>query len=204
MTEKGLNTLQQRKRARILEVAGPLFLHDGYANVSMDAIAEAAPVSKATLYNHFADKKALFSAVISQRCEVFASVLEKELTGDQPEKALTEVARQFLKMILAPDSLRMHRTMIAGAMEFPELGKMFYESGPKRLSGLLAQYLQTMHEAKILDVPDAMLSTSFFLNSLKGKHHMECLLGVRDGITSQEEQDLIAYAVKMFLKAHRR
>lgn len=142
--------------------------------------------------------------MIGRRCEIFASIREKELIGDQPEKALTEVARQFLKMILAPDSLRMHRTIIAGAIEFPELGKLFYESGPKRLSGLLNKYLQDMHEAKILDVPDVTLSTSFFLNSLKGKHHMECLLGVRDGITPQEESDLTSYAVRMFLKAHQR
>lgn len=203
MTEKGLNSLQQRKRARILEVAGPLFLRDGYKNVSMDTIAEAAPVSKATLYNHFADKKALFSAVIGQRCEAFASVLEKELTGDQPAKVLTEVARQFLRMIMSPDSLRMHRTIVAEAADFPELGNLFYESGPKRLRGLIINYLQGLHEARILDVPDAALSTIFFMNSLKGMHHMECLLGVRDGITPKEEDELVAYAVKVFLKAHR-
>lgn len=205
MTEKVLNSLQQQKRQRILEVASPLFLRDGFKNVSMDAIAEAAPVSKATLYNHFADKKALFSAVIDQRCQALAAVLEQNLTGiNDPEKALMTVARQFLMIVLTPESLRMHRTIIAEAGDFPELGRLFYESGPQRLSNLLAHYLQTLHEANILDVPNPRLSTSFFFNALKGRHHMECLLGLRESISLKEQDELIDYAVHMFLKAHRK
>ena len=42
-----------------------MFLAHGYRNVSMEKIAQAAPVSKATLYNHFDSKNALLAAVIS-------------------------------------------------------------------------------------------------------------------------------------------
>ena len=56
------------KRLAILDAAGRLFLERGFNDTSMDAIAEAAPVSKPTLYSHFKDKGDLFAAVINGRC----------------------------------------------------------------------------------------------------------------------------------------
>jgi AcrR family transcriptional regulator len=44
---------------QILEAALTLFARRGLDNTSMDAIADAAGVSKATIYNHWADKDAL-------------------------------------------------------------------------------------------------------------------------------------------------
>ena len=57
------------KRAAILEAAMALFPERGYEGVSMDAIAQQAGVSKLTVYNHFADKEALFAAAVITCCE---------------------------------------------------------------------------------------------------------------------------------------
>jgi TetR/AcrR family transcriptional repressor of mexJK operon len=203
MTDKQQNSPQTKKRDDILATAGRLFMQDGYKAVSMDAIAEAVPVSKATLYNHFADKKTLFSAVIGMRCERLAGLLAQHLKPDaKPYDVLSAIGTQFLQMIIAPDTISMHRSIIAEAKDFPELGKLFYESGPRRSHQLLADYLNGLHTAKILNVPDAALSTALFFNALKGKQHMECLLGLRQTITPKEQAVLIDYAVTMFLKAH--
>ena len=40
---------------------------DGYGAASMDAIAKAAGVSKATVYAHFSGKDQLFAAIIAER-----------------------------------------------------------------------------------------------------------------------------------------
>ena len=42
-----------------------LFLRDGYARTSVDAIAAEAGVSKRTIYNHYGDKESLFLSVVS-------------------------------------------------------------------------------------------------------------------------------------------
>src|SRR3954466_12989133 len=51
--------------ARVLEAAGLLFGEHGIDATSMDAIAEASGVSKATIYKHWPDKGALCLEVMS-------------------------------------------------------------------------------------------------------------------------------------------
>ncbi len=53
-------------RERILAEARRLLAEQGYAGLSMREIAEAAGVSKAAIYYHFADKEALFAVIVSQ------------------------------------------------------------------------------------------------------------------------------------------
>jgi len=52
------------KPARILEAAGELFRRYGFRRTSMELVAMEAGVAKPTIYAHFADKEALFRAVI--------------------------------------------------------------------------------------------------------------------------------------------
>jgi len=53
-------------RARIMREARALFTATGYAAVSMQQIADAAAVNKATLYHHFRDKEDLFVAIMGE------------------------------------------------------------------------------------------------------------------------------------------
>jgi len=54
-------------RTRILDTAYALVYREGFARVSVDAIADAAGVTKRTLYNHFASKDALVGAVLEHQ-----------------------------------------------------------------------------------------------------------------------------------------
>jgi AcrR family transcriptional regulator len=56
--------LMERKRAAIVAAARQVFLENGYAQASMDRIAESAAVSVKTIYRHFENKDELFSAVM--------------------------------------------------------------------------------------------------------------------------------------------
>ncbi|MGY4750360.1 TetR/AcrR family transcriptional regulator [Pannonibacter sp. Q-1] len=53
--------------ARIIEAAEVLFYEHGLRSVSVDAIAEAAGVTKRTLYYHFESKDALIAAYLEAR-----------------------------------------------------------------------------------------------------------------------------------------
>ena len=59
------NSIETRKR--ILTVAYRLFYKRGFTRVSMDAIAEAADVTKRSVYYHFESKDALVSAVLKDQ-----------------------------------------------------------------------------------------------------------------------------------------
>jgi TetR/AcrR family transcriptional regulator, regulator of autoinduction and epiphytic fitness len=54
------------KVEQILSGAMQEFLKHGFAGTSMDKVAQAAGVSKATVYNHFQDKEGLFKTLIEQ------------------------------------------------------------------------------------------------------------------------------------------
>jgi AcrR family transcriptional regulator len=54
-------------RQRILAAAERLFRANGIGATGMDLVAAGAPVSKRTLYKHFADKAALVDAYLTER-----------------------------------------------------------------------------------------------------------------------------------------
>lgn len=71
----------QQTKKNILEAASKCFAENGYAACSMDAIAQAAGLSKGGLYAHFKSKDELFTTVIRREHERAAqraqSILEK-------------------------------------------------------------------------------------------------------------------------------
>jgi AcrR family transcriptional regulator len=52
------------RRAQLLDVARKVFGRDGYRGASMEAIAEAAGVTKPVLYQHFPSKHALYASLL--------------------------------------------------------------------------------------------------------------------------------------------
>src|SRR5262249_52761073 len=146
------------KRGQILATAQKMFIAEGYSGVSMDALARAVPVSKPTLYHHFKDKKALFTAVMQQRCQALFDTLEQSLKHTPDAKqGLTDVGQRFLGLVLQTDAVNMYRIAATEAHQFPELGKLFYECGPRRAAGVLANYLKTLDAQGVLNVPDPEL-----------------------------------------------
>ncbi len=57
---------QQAKREQIRDAARALFLRNGYAGTSMDAVTAAAGISKETLYRYYETKADLFADVLGQ------------------------------------------------------------------------------------------------------------------------------------------
>jgi AcrR family transcriptional regulator len=97
---KSVERLSPQKSEAILAGAMQEFLAHGYASTSMDKVAAAAGVSKATVYNHFQDKEGLFNALNQQLVEKkFRAVLgppdAPALQGD-PRIVLRQLATNVL------------------------------------------------------------------------------------------------------------
>ncbi|MDR2988534.1 MAG: TetR/AcrR family transcriptional regulator, partial [Nocardiopsaceae bacterium] len=69
-------------RREVLTAARSLFGKKGYAQTSVDEIADAARVTKGAVYHHFAGKEALFRAV---HAEVEAEALARAASAGDPE-----------------------------------------------------------------------------------------------------------------------
>jgi AcrR family transcriptional regulator len=81
MSSEG-HSLRERKklatRDRLLEAAQQLFVEVGYDATTMDDIATRAEVSRATVFNYFPRKEALFPPWIERRRAVMAALLARE------------------------------------------------------------------------------------------------------------------------------
>ena len=125
-----------RKFDQVLAGAREVFLADGFEGASVDKIAKAAGVSKATLYSYFPDKRVLFMEVVRSACVQQADASLDLAPGScGPRDVLRAAAERVHGVLLGGFSLQLFRIFVAEADRFPELGPMFYESGPMVLHG---------------------------------------------------------------------
>ena len=85
--------------ARILSVARRLFLAKNYAEVTTDAIAREAEVTKGGLYHHFPSKESLYISMMLSDLERKRELFEKSvaMTGSARER-LGRLTRDFLEL----------------------------------------------------------------------------------------------------------
>src|SRR5580765_4988509 len=108
-----VNDEDSSKRRQILDGAHRVFLDLGFDGASMGEIARAAGVSKGTLYVYFADKSALFEAIVEEE------TLEqgKVRFNFDPERdvvtTLTEFGQAYIAMICRPGGGSAIRTVMA-------------------------------------------------------------------------------------------
>lgn len=85
-------------RSRIIRAAYPLFVRQGYDSVSMQEIADAVPIHKATLYHHFESKDDLFLAVArSAMSQLYGQIQHFIEEGGTAADQLTRVAMQVFR-----------------------------------------------------------------------------------------------------------
>lgn len=194
------NKASINKRGQIQAAASRLFMDQGYADVSMDAIAAEAGVSKATLYAHFKSKQLLFESMVQDRCraEMGESLLPAQL-GDDPLEGLTLLGRKFLSMLMTPEALAAFRLVLAESKRRPELGEAFYRSGPARTLALVTTYIEYLAEEGRLQVPDPALAADLFLGMLKNANHLRCLLGLEPPIPPADIERRAQAAAQLFV-----
>lgn len=189
------------KRDAILEAGAKIFMEQGFGRASMDEVARLAGVSKATIYSHFNSKQALFGAIITGRCTAMVPIIETAALGDQtPAEALRTIGRQFLDLLMNKGSLALYRIVLSEAGRFPELGRIFYESGPNRIATALADYLSRQHTMGVLDTPNPRVSAEQFFGMVLGQIHIRLMLGIGEAAASPDEREaIVGLAVRTFL-----
>jgi AcrR family transcriptional regulator len=94
---------RQQTRGEIVRAAFELFAKLGYEQVSMDAIAAAASVSRATLFNYFPQKELILRDIAAARAEKLKSILaEFASSGISPK--LDDIFELLLR--LAEENVR--------------------------------------------------------------------------------------------------
>ncbi len=182
------------KRGRILGAARELFLRDGFAGTSMDAITSLAGVSKATVYAHFPSKDELFAALVRETAAPILGGLPPLEAGGGTETQL----RRYLAAIRAvafTEGLAWERLAIAEATRHPEVGRLLHELGESRVKAALIDFLAAA------GCPDAALAVETLMAvTLTAPIHRQ-LMGVADPAHADPDAGLLP-AIRAVLRAH--
>ena len=137
---------QRRKETRpgeILAAALLLFTTKGFAATRIEEVAQAAGVTKGTVYLYFQSKEALFKAVIR---ETVLPNLQRIEEAVRQEKAavqqLRAALRQWMKGMNASRGC-ITKLMIAEAGNFPELAQFFQEEVSGEMRRILMEIIET-------------------------------------------------------------
>ncbi|PZO88969.1 MAG: TetR/AcrR family transcriptional regulator [Micavibrio aeruginosavorus] len=192
------------KRDKILETASKLFIENGFQGVSVDQIAAAVPVSKPTLYNHFIDKRDLFIAVIAVRCAKVLKVLKDGMEEHANlEDGLKAFGMQFTELLMSRQSLQLHRLIIGESDSFPDMAKMFYETGPEQMHILLTAFLETAPKKPGICIHNPAFAAEMFISMLKGRTHLRHILGIeKKQMSEKDRQAFVNHVVNLFLHGH--
>ncbi|MQQ08591.1 TetR family transcriptional regulator [Epibacterium sp. SM1979] len=189
-----------RKFDQVLEGARKLFMSKGFERTSVDDIAREASVSKATLYSYFPDKRLLFSEVVRTECQ-----RQSDLAGDPlppgcaPEKVLYSIARQVMGSYTSEISQQMFRVCVAEAKQFPELGELFYQSGPMAIRNEVRAYLETATDAGQLRVEDYDTAADQFVELCKADLLLRAVFLNERDFPEADFHRVAAAAVDLFL-----
>ena len=191
------------KRQAILDAAKNLFLRNGYASTSMDAVATEAGVSKLTVYSHFTDKETLFSAAVIARCDEQLPDLFFEVSHDTPvEVVLKNIGRGFFELINSPDSLELHRLMVAQGNQDPKLAQIFFEAGPQRILSEMERFLSEINKSGSLHIDNPRIATEHFFSLLKGICNFQLLIGCGEPPSEAYSEAHVEEVVSFFIRAY--
>jgi len=114
---------------RILDAATTLFLRAGFDATSCDQVVAMAGAGKATLYARYANKDALFSAVVHRALEGVAPAAPDFPNAMPVRERLHAVGLHLLQQALTEESVALLRVCLTTAQRLPELSRLVDQSG---------------------------------------------------------------------------
>jgi TetR/AcrR family transcriptional regulator, mexJK operon transcriptional repressor len=189
----------EKRRDRIVRMAAPLFLKKGYDNVSIDEIIGVVGGSKATIYAWFGGKEGLFEAVVRQKCSDVVLAIHVDTAGSL-EAQLIEIGQSFLAMVLSPPILEFHRLMVSIGRTFPEIGRLFFQTGPASAYNIVATWIAKQQKDGCIGEGDPYRLAVLFLDMLIGEHQLGWLTSVPRAARRDKIDETVRIAVKVFLR----
>jgi TetR/AcrR family transcriptional regulator, mexJK operon transcriptional repressor len=195
----------ERRKVELIDVAERMFLDRGFADTTMQMIAESAGASKETLYRHFSSKEQLFAGIIDRKAHELSGPESALARGGTPEAVLCDLGIGLLHMMLRSPSSSLFKILVAEAPRAPELGDLFYNRGPGRTVRRLAGYLAGATERGELRCEDPEGAASLFLGAVVAQYHLHML--VQPNWKRPAEREIrthVRSAVAMFLAMYGR
>jgi len=190
------------KHDAILEQARRMFTTLGFNGTSMDELADAAEVSKATIYNHFESKEHLFETILSKLLRQLPAPAELigRARGPLPIR-LAGIAHDACSLATSP---LMHDIQCMLALPLDGAGRSknsFWRECVTPYQHALSELLREEERAGRLLIEDVETASSQFFSLAASEPFIRMLMG-----EAPDTADLVAghveAAVATFLRAY--
>ena len=150
-----MRTKTEEKRQAIIDVAAATFGELGFERTSMSEICTRLCGSKATLYNYFPSKEALFLEVMFQASEADFqnTMLALQTPGDDAAQTLRDFGQRFLGLLYSPNVMAVRRLLVSEGGR-SNIGQRCWEMGPARGNAAIKDFLQLGIERQLLRADD--------------------------------------------------
>jgi TetR/AcrR family transcriptional repressor of mexJK operon len=201
-TNKRGRPVDEGKRDEILDVAGKLFMDKGFHSTSMDDIAQFAGMSKLTLYRRFPDKQSLFVSVVEEKCQsAMPNDLYQGTKETNPRIIIQGFCLAFFSLIMSNDAIRLYRMMLGEAAQSPDMTKLFYNQGPKRVKKILDEIISDFKKRKILKTNDVIEARNILLSLFTGSEiYMRALLNIGKKPSRSEIEKFVKKTADFFVR----
>ena len=155
----------EERRLQILAVAVRLFSQRGFRGTTTKEIAQAAGVSEAMVFRHFATKEELYAAILDHKACSGTNFEPAAMAAD----AIRRKDDRGVFESLALGALEHHerdpefqRLLLHSALEKHELAQMFFDEFVRRVYEFLGAYLrQRQREGALVEIDPAIVVRAF-------------------------------------------
>ncbi|MDH5194114.1 MAG: TetR/AcrR family transcriptional regulator, partial [Nitrospira sp.] len=166
-----------QRQASLISAAASLFATNGFRGTTTKQIALAAGVSEALLFKHFPTKRALYTALLSEKADY--SELQEAV-----EKAAAKREDKRLFMLLANYRIRkgadstLFRLLLFSALEGHEMSDMFFRQQYRVFHDLLAGYIRQRIDDGAYRPLDPLLAARAFFGIIVHHRLLHDILGL--------------------------
>ena len=188
---------------RLLDAAEAVFIEQGYAPATVDAIAKSAGATRKTIYARYANKEEIFAAVIDH-ARPARPIAGDPLRADrlEPRALLLKLAHELIAIAETPRAAGLSRLIYTEAHQSPELMRLSADLYTRALSDVRAA-LEALHAAGHLpSMPDVVTAANLFMEMTVSTPRSRAILGSplpRKQLAQQTEA-----AVDLFLMGYGR
>ncbi len=181
-----------------------MLLGQGYGATSIDAIAQAAHISKRTFYHRFRDKADLFGAVVHDvvahlRPAASDGGLANLFAGAEGDEILLRVARFALRAALSPPAIALQRVIVSEAPHFPELAAVVMGEGARQEAvDHIAALLERERQAGRISLDQPHFAAEQFLQMVVSLPQRRAM-GLGTPMTEDEREAWAVRTVRLFL-----
>jgi AcrR family transcriptional regulator len=187
-------------RQAIMDATVAYLLKKPFEKVSMAEIAEAAGVSRRTIFNQFDTKLALFEEALKQVWSriPMAAITQAETALDDPRATLRAVGTAIITFWGHPDAIDIARMVIREGVQYPALTTQYIEMGKRPVTAALIAYLDRANRAGLMPITNPDLAAKQFIGMINEPLVFLGILGVKEKHTPEYRAYVVEEAVTSF------